>query len=405
MYRYIKIGGAPETELTYQDALEQNLLWYGEYGLLRHTQNDWPYVNIIDKRASWIDVLTSYIRDKGTVGNDPDEMQTIQQTTDGIFFDNAVSDMREFIYDSECGLSDPAQHCSSDAYLPSNYDDFTDNVDYIAYYQAVLDIVRGVRSNMGSWGSYIVNTYLGYQPEGLRGMELVGADRADGMMYEGFTLKTSGVKPHWPRTRVIQHLQDAAIIISQGGSVYAMNYFYLPSKCATSCDGLTTAAAEQLRVYSLATYLLISEPRAFLSLVALNAGDSYAQDFPEYDVDLGAPLSVPCVTVTGTTTTSGFCERDDGLLTRQFTSGLVVVNPNYWGDSYNPAEGSDIWYTLPTLSCPMGKTCGYEMAVLNGGGAIHTDTAASLNWSAMMTPGTSMYLPRTSGVVLRHVEQ
>jgi len=69
----------------------------------------------------------------------------------------------------------------------------------------------------------------------------------------------------------------------------------------------------QARIFSVASYLLISNPNVVLSLSDY-AHNTSLQYYPEFEISIGEPLG-------------DFEERPDSLFVRPFEHGLVVVNP------------------------------------------------------------------------------
>ena len=69
----------------------------------------------------------------------------------------------------------------------------------------------------------------------------------------------------------------------------------------------------QARIFSVGSYLLIENENTILTLSDYDY-DTTFQYYPEFDIDLGEPLG-------------DFIQNDDTLFTREFTNGLVVVNP------------------------------------------------------------------------------
>jgi hypothetical protein len=87
------------------------------------------------------------------------------------------------------------------------------------------------------------------------------------------------------------------------------------------CQSYPDPADADARMFDLASYLLIKGAHTYV-----NFGEGIRVFwFPEYDLDLGAPLDAPGL------------RQDQGAFVRRFANGLVVVNP---GDS-------TVHYTLP----------------------------------------------------------
>jgi hypothetical protein len=126
----------------------------------------------------------------------------------------------------------------------------------------------------------------------------------------------------------------------------------------------------QKRVFSVGSYLLVSDGTVVLSMTDAAHAESKALFFyfPEYTLDLGLPL--------GTYTLSA-----DGVYRRDFERGLVLVNPS----------------ATQTLSVTLDGT--YQNVIPSGGGAVPADGGwqGSLNYAPLS--GT-VDLPPISAVIL-----
>ncbi|MBV8562765.1 MAG: hypothetical protein JOZ56_06710, partial [Actinobacteria bacterium] len=92
--------------------------------------------------------------------------------------------------------------------------------------------------------------------------------------------------------------------------------------------------------------------------------------FPEYDIDLGAPVDPPGL------------RQDQGAFVRRFANGLVVVNP---GDS-------TVTYRLPAQM---------SLVTPSGGGAVPDSGELPSSWTLQQTPVSTVTLgPRRAAVLL-----
>ncbi len=125
----------------------------------------------------------------------------------------------------------------------------------------------------------------------------------------------------------------------------------------------------QARMFIVASALLVSNENVILSMADLDRDEATTiLYYPEYDLDLGAPLG-------------GYTVNEQGLFLRRFEKGLVLVNPN-------PAE------TL--IFAPDGD---YRRVVPVGGGIVPPDGAweGSLAYESV---GDEIEMPPVSGIVL-----
>jgi hypothetical protein len=412
-YRYIKIGGLHDGTIPgvgkdahWDDVVSADLLWKGRSGQpVRHTQNNWYYTDIIRElqlgKSDWSHILIDLIYRKPLyLDSNGNKTQPIYNVFDGVFWDNAVSDMDQFIYDpgyassSACSAAGGIWSDGKCFLPPSNYSDQQ-------YYSAVDKTLREVGNSpeLAGWGKMIVNSFLGYMNEGQEGMELLQTDAlgrrgADGIMFEGLSIKMDGKNPLRPRSRLMEQLKDFQTIVhlTPAREAYAMNYIFLKAP-----SGFDQVKVDQLRRISLASYLLVSNENSFLHLNAFDPGGdgTGAQYFPEYDLDLGSP------------TQSNFTGSDtSGLLTRQFEKGLVIVNPDYWGEgSTVPADGPvSLSMVLPTVpGCSESQACHYEEVVLSGGGDLQ-GTPGTISSGRTFNKGETVTLPRTDATILKFVK-
>jgi len=123
----------------------------------------------------------------------------------------------------------------------------------------------------------------------------------------------------------------------------------------------------QTRMFSTASYLLISQPNIFLTLSDY-AYHTFPQYYPEFEIDLGNPLQSITMNV-------------DTLFFRKFEHGLVIVNPT----------------TTSTKTFELEKE--YYLITAEGGGFINTEgkCEGKLNYEKI---SGQISLPPISGMVL-----
>jgi hypothetical protein len=319
-YYYFKVGGLhgpvtrpPSGDPGWDTVVAENLLWDGPSGQpVTQTQNDWYYVDIQNptKRAVWIELLTEQIASVRAQG------------WDSVFFDNA-------------GIIEPSLINE----YPSDYSD-------AAYYAAVADILQAVRDAFP--GMHIVfNSYSGWAAPDQRGLELLA--HADGMVFEGFSLKVSG--KYFDTARYLQQLDDFASVAASGRKAVAMDYL-------ASTD-------ISRRTWSLASYLLVNGPTAYHYLAGTDA-DTELQQYPEDQLDIGDPLGDAVV-------------RGDSLVVRSYAGATVLVNPS-----------------TTTRSYPLGAGT-FQQLVLSGGGDFPDPGSAT--WSSFV--GNTANLPPNTALIVR----
>lgn len=170
---------------------------------------------------------------------------------------------------------------------PAGYDD-------AAYFDAVHEVLRAVRAALPA-KTIVFNSYGGFAPERLRGPALL--DAADGLYFEGFSFKVSG--GHFAARRLTQQLGDFAAAARAGKLTVALDY--------------VDAADVERRTFSLAAFLLGVGERSY-HFVSAPRISTAVQEFPEQMLDLGRALD-------------GMRARPDGLLSRRYERGLVLLNP------------------------------------------------------------------------------
>jgi hypothetical protein len=168
---------------------------------------------------------------------------------------------------------------------------------------------------------------------------------AAGAMVEGFATGLAPADWQLELTRALQLVRKDKIVI-----------------CQSYPDENDVAA----RMFDLGSYLLIKGAHTYV-----NFGDGIRVTwFPEYDLDLGAPVDPPGL------------RQDQGAFVRRFANGLVVVNP---GDS-------TLTYQLPV---PM------QVETPSGGGAVPENGALPPTWRVSGTTVSSVTLqPRRAAVLL-----
>ena len=126
----------------------------------------------------------------------------------------------------------------------------------------------------------------------------------------------------------------------------------------------------QKRVFTVASYLLVSNENVILSMTSLEHIDSpLPLYYPEYSLDFGAPLG-------------DFTYTEEGYAIREFENGLVLVNPD---------ENSTVSYTLDAP---------YLQAIPSGGGIVSEDGSwhGSIEYESLSSG--AIELPPLSGILL-----
>lgn len=170
---------------------------------------------------------------------------------------------------------------------PAGYDD-------AAYFDAVHEVLRAVRAALPG-KTIVFNSYGGFAAERLRGPALL--DVADGIYFEGFSFKVTGT--HFASRRLVQQLTDFAAAARSGKITVALDY--------------VDAADVERRTFSLASFLLAAGERSYHFVSAPRIA-SAVQEYPEQALDLGRALDA-------------MRARTDGLLSRRYERGWVLLNP------------------------------------------------------------------------------
>jgi putative glycosyl hydrolase-like family 15 (GHL15) protein len=200
---------------------------------------------------------------------------------------------------------------------------------WLAYTQA--HVGRPVIVNAGSW----VTT-----------RERTDYSAAAGIMVEGFATNLAPADWQLELTRALGLIRKDKVVI---------------------CQAYPDVNDVDARMFDLASYLLVKGNRTYVNF-GEGVGVSW---FPEYDVDLGAPLDPPGL------------RRDQGAFVRRYANGLVVVNP---GDS-------TVRYVLPQ---PM------RLVTPAGGGAVPDSGILPAAWTLRETAVSSLTLGPRRGAVLLH---
>ena len=302
--RYLKIAGVhgpatrpPSGDSHYGAAEAHGLVWRTPAGEpATQTQNGWYYVDIQDpaKRAAWLEILDGVVRDY------------LAEGYAGLFLDNT-------------GLIEATL---IDAY-PADYEPSR-------YHAALAEILTHLKRTFPD-ARLLINSYSGWAPAGERGLEL-GAI-ADGLTFEGFSMRTSGERFTGERFR--QQLDDFRAVVRSGKLAAAIDY-------GASDD-------VERRLWSLAAYLMVSGPDAYRLFAGTDAG-SDLQQYPEDALAIGQPAGPAEI-------------RSDGLWVRRFEAAVVAQNP-----------------TERDAVLELGGD-GWQRLVLSGGGAYPNDGA--LEWKAL----------------------
>jgi hypothetical protein len=170
-------------------------------------------------------------------------------------------------------------------------------------------------------------------------------DAAAGVMIEGFATNLAPVDWELELNRALGLTREHKVVI-----------------CQSYPDENDTDA----RMFDLASYLLIKGDHTYL-----NFGDGIRVTwFPEYDLNLGAPIDEPGL------------HQDQGAYVRHFANALVVVNP---GDSA-------LTYTLPVAM---------RLVTPVGGGTVPADGREPVSWGLQTKAVMTVTLvPRRAAVLL-----
>ena len=148
------------------------------------------------------------------------------------------------------------------------------------------------------------------------------------------------------------------------------------------------------RLFVIGEYLMVKGRYTYINMCI--SGQSQASWYPEYEIDLGAPVQ------THNIPDEVFAPRKDSidqallnykegdLFVRRFEKGIVIINPHR----------SVRQYTVPSDRA-------YEAAVISGGGTVPAtgigDLKYSLSWEAVATSGTRT-VPAEGALILRFAQ-
>lgn len=322
VYTYHKIAGlhfpdaaAPDGDPGWTEVKRQGLLAYGASGQpATNTQFGWFHVDILDpaRRAAWVTILLANIQADLDAGYD------------AVFLDNAGIIHDDLITEFPLG------------YTPN------------AYYQAVGEVLAAVRAALPGT-PIVLNSYTGVADPGNRGLELLAS--ADGLYFEGFSMKVSGA-PATDDDRYQQQLDDFKAVLDMGKAAIGLDY-------GSQHD-------VDRRLFSAASLLMVTDTHAYHQYAATDAG-SDVQQFPEDVLDVGTPVD----------------KRQHvgpGLFRRDFSAGTVVTNPTFDIVRYDLGAGP------------------WEQVELSGGGAY--PNPGSLTWVPLA--GTSVRLAPATAAIVRH---
>ena len=322
VYTYHKIAGlhfpdavAPAGDPGWTDVDREGLLAYGPSGqVATNTQFGWYHVDILDasKRAAWVEILLANIHADLDTGYD------------AVFLDNTGIIHSDLITEMPVG------------YTPDGY------------YQAVGEVLAEVRAALPGT-PIVINSYTGVADPGNRGLELLA--NADGLYFEGFSMKVSG-SPATDDDRYQQQLDDFKAVLDMGKAAIGLDY--------GSVNDLDR------RMFSVASLLMVTDIHAYHQYAATDAG-SDVQQFPEDVLNVGTAVEKRR-------------HVGAGLFLREFTDGTVITNPRFVPETYELGAGP------------------WEQVELAGGGAY--PNPGELSWVPL--GGTSVRLaPATAAIVRR----
>ena len=217
----------------------------------------------------------------------------------------------------------------------------------------------GGRNYSLAWDDFMVQMNSALADAGLALLPNTGAfttswDGTDygvtsGAFVEGFADRS------WPIEDWVRSMDRVLWMAARQQIVIVQNYLSSPTDVAT-------------RMYYLANYQLMRGARTYIDYFASNPLEWY----PEWDVDLGAPILTAIATDLLIDDTGSFYQRE-------FAKGWAVVNP---GDA------------AVTVTFPSGA----RQVMPQGGGAINTagDTPGTIAYAA----ATSLMLPAHSGAII-----
>jgi hypothetical protein len=213
--------------------------------------------------------------------------------------------------------------------------------DWLAWLQTQPVGDTSIIVNVGNW---------------INSRDITDYSAADGVMIEQFALEAD-VSP-WALSDWQLQMDRALNLITQDKIVIAQSY----------------ATGSQERMYALGSYLLIRGDHTYINI---ELGEE-PEWWPEYDIPIGSPQQ-------NAAQISDLYDPASGLYSRQFTNGIVLVNPT------NPWDGTGM-----TTTVQLDGTM-YQ-AMPSGGGMVAEDgtTDARLDYE----PVTSVELGPYTAVVL-----
>jgi len=148
------------------------------------------------------------------------------------------------------------------------------------------------------------------------------------------------------------------------------------------------------RMFVIGEYLMVKGNYTYINMST--DGQMQASWYPEYEIDLGAPMQTSVIP--DNIFTAGKESIDKALLNykegnlfiRRFEKGMVILNPN------NTSQP----YTVPTDKS-------YQMAVASGGGTVPEAGIGGLQYSLKWTDvptGATEIIPATGALILRFAE-
>jgi hypothetical protein len=176
----------------------------------------------------------------------------------------------------------------------------------------------------------------------------------DGVMIEGFA---EGQPPDYYAQSDWQLEMNRVLgLVRRGRVILAQSYL--------------NASDLGARGFVLGSYLLIKGSHTFLNMWI----GAQPQWFPEYGVDLGAPVSGPPANIDA-------LRQPDGLYLRRYARGVVLVNPG--------TEGRTVGFPQPV-----------ELMRPHGGGGLD-DSASTRGWGLQWQRVNSITVPPHGGVIYR----
>lgn len=213
--------------------------------------------------------------------------------------------------------------------------------DWIDYLQGQLGGRYYFVPNAGAW---------------VNGRDATDYSAADGVMIEGFAEWGPGDLFDLDDWRL--QMNRALGLIGQGRAVLAQSY--------VDPDNVPD------RLFQLGVYLLIKGGRTYINFEL----DLEPEWFPEYDIDLGAPLDPLPATIDD-------LRQANGLYRRRYARGEVWVNPDPAGSSATATLGTTRWLATP-----------------QGGGFVPANGVLPASWRVNYSPVTAVTLAPGQAAIL-----